>query len=138
MVWYGGTYNSTGKQPLGIFSCFRSRTIVGRSLNPTCRTIAPTSSHPSNASRSLLSVERSSYESPQPTHNTHTLLSYSRSMLPQVAVDSVPRRLLPQQAVSMQQSINLSPTDLGGPRENHRSLCFPFVRKVFGGLTHTL
>lgn len=41
VVWYGGTYNSTGKQPLGIFSWLSSRTAeVGRSLNPTCRTIA--------------------------------------------------------------------------------------------------
>lgn len=40
VVWYGGTYNSTGKQPLGLFSCFRSRTAVGCSLNPICRTIA--------------------------------------------------------------------------------------------------
>ncbi|KAI5798982.1 hypothetical protein EDC01DRAFT_25404 [Geopyxis carbonaria] len=46
-------------------------------------------------------------------------------MLSQVAVDSVPRRLLPQQVASMQQSISLSPTDLGaGPRENQRNYVF--------------
>lgn len=64
VVWYGGTYNSTGKQPLGYYPASAPAPL--RLAVPWIPPVAQlSSSHLSNASRSLPSVERISYESTQ-------------------------------------------------------------------------